>query len=111
VPLAAERIEVRAECGIPVCRPYFDKLLREIARRWPEASSEELNQFFAGVSSLSIEQSSRSQLDKNRTENEGTQAEKAAAEIAAEAGALERAYIRKHEESHVISAPRVPMGQ
>lgn len=38
VPLAPERIEVRAEC-IPEVRGYFRGLLGEIKRRWPQADA------------------------------------------------------------------------
>lgn len=36
MPLAAERVEVTAECLHEIERPYFAALLEEIAARWPE---------------------------------------------------------------------------
>jgi hypothetical protein len=36
--LAAERLEVRAECTQPAAMDYFTRLLNEIASRWPEVN-------------------------------------------------------------------------
>jgi len=40
VPLAPERIEVTAECLLPVVMGYFKELLTKIGERWPEAQAK-----------------------------------------------------------------------